>query len=99
MSDLDCGTCIVCCRWGNDIAIRPVLTSEEVKRFKCVSSQMGGFVLAATEEGNCIYVGPNGCTIYKDRPRQCRLFDCRQLYSEIKHAPFIKVILQGAAKS
>ena len=29
---------------------------------------------AALEELNCVYLGPNGCTVYNDRPLICRLF-------------------------
>jgi Fe-S-cluster containining protein len=27
--------------------------------------------------GDCVYLGAKGCTIYEDRPAVCRNFDCR----------------------
>jgi Fe-S-cluster containining protein len=38
------------------------------------------FLLAATEDGACVYLGPAGCTIYQRRPLLCRSFDCRKHY-------------------
>lgn len=29
---------------------------------------------AALEELNCVHLGPNGCTVYEERPLICRLF-------------------------
>lgn len=29
---------------------------------------------AALNEFNCVHLGPNGCTVYDDRPLICRLF-------------------------
>ena len=29
---------------------------------------------AAMEELNCVHLGPNGCTVYEERPLICRLF-------------------------
>jgi hypothetical protein len=51
-------------------------------RFQVASDQEGNpvFVLAATPEGACVYLGPAGCTIYDRRPLLCRTFDCRTHY-------------------
>ena len=38
------------------------------------------FLLATKENGECIYLGPSGCTIYDRRPLLCRSFDCRKHY-------------------
>ena len=29
-------------------------------------------------DGNCIYLGPDGCTIHDRAPVVCRVFDCRR---------------------
>lgn len=31
--------------------------------------------------GDCIYLGDHGCTIYDNRPRVCREFDCRLTFA------------------
>jgi Fe-S-cluster containining protein len=38
------------------------------------------FLLATKETGECVYLGPTGCTIYERRPLLCRSFDCRKHY-------------------
>jgi hypothetical protein len=36
--------------------------------------------LLATADGQCVYLGAAGCTIYDRRPLLCRSFDCRKHY-------------------
>lgn len=38
------------------------------------------FLLAADPNGQCVYLGSSGCTIYDRRPLLCRSFDCREHY-------------------
>ena len=38
------------------------------------------FVLATEANGQCVYLGASGCTIYDRRPLLCRSFDCRKHY-------------------
>lgn len=38
------------------------------------------FALATGENGACVYLGAQGCTIYHRRPLLCRSFDCRKHY-------------------
>jgi Fe-S-cluster containining protein len=37
-------------------------------------------VLQRQSNGDCIYLGPKGCTIHDRAPVMCRLFDCRKFY-------------------
>lgn len=37
----------------------------------------GRQVLAHKLNGDCVYLGPGGCSIYDRRPILCRAFDCR----------------------
>jgi len=32
------------------------------------------------EDGSCVYLGENGCTIHERAPAICRFFDCRLMY-------------------
>lgn len=34
------------------------------------------YVLRHQENGDCIYLGPDGCTIHGHHPAICRTFDC-----------------------
>jgi Fe-S-cluster containining protein len=38
------------------------------------------FLLATETNGQCVYLGGTGCTIYDRRPLLCRSFDCREHY-------------------
>jgi Fe-S-cluster containining protein len=35
-------------------------------------------VLELTDDGACVYLGPDGCTIHDRAPIICRTFDCRR---------------------
>ena len=37
-------------------------------------------VLQRKPNGDCIYLGPKGCTIHDRAPVMCRIFDCRKWY-------------------
>ena len=39
--------------------------------------------LAQQNNGDCIYLGPDGCTNYANRPAICRKFDCRKFYQKV----------------
>lgn len=98
MKKLDCGECTTCCQWGSDTTIRPLLTSSE--RLTLTDDFVGGhYVLKAKDNGDCFYLGETGCTIYKTRPEQCKEFDCRKLYNEMKGLTYMKVLFMGKAKS
>jgi hypothetical protein len=55
----------------------------ETYRHRVVTDQTTGhsmFVLATEPNGQCVYLGDSGCTIYDRRPLLCRTFDCRTHY-------------------
>jgi Fe-S-cluster containining protein len=37
-------------------------------------------ILNRKDNGECIYLGADGCTIHDRAPWVCRTFDCRELY-------------------
>jgi Fe-S-cluster containining protein len=39
-----------------------------------------GAVVKKGADGNCIYLGPDGCTIHDRAPAICRIFDCRRWF-------------------
>jgi Fe-S-cluster containining protein len=106
MSELVCGECTICCQWGGDELIRPELSSEEALLLKGeVVTRIEGTqvnsvtVLAMKENGDCIYLEDKGCTVYKDRPFICRIFDCRESYEGLKDRSFVRVLFQGRVKA
>ena len=58
---------------------------DEVESYRhcVVEDQATGkpvFLLATEANGQCVYLGESGCTIYDRRPLLCRSFDCRKHY-------------------
>lgn len=65
-----CGECAACCACGYDI--------------EADQEPLAGRFLAKKEDGSCAHLLEGKCSIYKDRPRACRTFDCREfLFSGI----------------
>jgi hypothetical protein len=55
----------------------------ESYRHRILTDQPTGkrvFLLATRSNGQCVYLGASGCTIYDRRPLLCRSFDCRKYY-------------------
>lgn len=70
---LNCAGCRTCCL-GDTVALHPGDNPAAYKT-KLVD---GRRVLAKGKDGNCIYLGPKGCTIHGRQPQECRAFDCRK---------------------
>ncbi len=83
MADVPCGSCTACCR-GPDRELR--LGPEDDPNDWDTYEQRGGYYLARKENGDCLYLGDEGCTIYEKRPVVCREFDCRY-YVENPNTP------------
>ncbi len=81
-ADVPCGGCTACCRSGWFVHVAP----DEVEalrripralRFPAPGRPPGHVVLPHDEHGRCPMLTGTGCSIYEDRPRTCRAFDCR----------------------
>lgn len=75
-----CGACSRCCE-GKAIRVGPYEVLRLARHFKLSTTefiakhtQSGGTVLRTTEQGNCGFLGPMGCTVHADRPLACRLY-------------------------
>ena len=85
-----CGTCQACCRreWiVLDPAAGDVVEIYETVEVVDPRSGRAAEALAHQENGDCVYLGPEGCTIHSYRPRICRQFDCRVHYRSIAKKP------------
>lgn len=79
-----CGNCRACCRgnqavelrveWGDD----PALYGRDSLQVENLVDHYG-VVLRRHPNGDCIFLGPQGCTIHERRPATCRGFDCRRV--------------------
>ncbi|HEX3542140.1 MAG TPA: YkgJ family cysteine cluster protein, partial [Acidimicrobiales bacterium] len=76
-----CGSCTACCTSSQFIAIGP---DEEATLARIPADvrfpaprRPGHFVLGYDERGHCPMLVDGKCSIYEDRPRACRTYDCR----------------------
>ncbi len=81
-ADVPCGPCNACCRTSHYIHVRP----EDRRALKCLPRAYlspapdlppGNLVLGFDQAGRCPMLVDGRCTIYADRPRACRTYDCR----------------------
>lgn len=75
-ADVPCNGCTACCR---DTAI--TVTDEEAERLGVEHTKivMGRRVLAHQSDGACVFLEDDHCRIHAERPRTCRVFDCRRM--------------------
>jgi hypothetical protein len=81
-ADVPCGTCNACCRTAHYIHVRPEDRRALRKLPRAYLSPApdlppGNLVLGYDEAGRCPMLVGGLCSIYADRPRACRTYDCR----------------------
>ena len=79
LREVPCNGCNLCCK--ND-AIR-LMPYDDKTLYKTEPHffMRGEVMLAHKKNGDCYYLGANGCTIHDTKPAQCKTFDCRTLAS------------------
>jgi len=78
--DVDCAGCTACCR--RELVVLQPFESPVGYRTKENINPLSGKperVLEHRENGDCVYLGEGGCTIYERRPAMCRGFSCAGL--------------------
>ncbi|MEM8904021.1 MAG: YkgJ family cysteine cluster protein [Actinomycetota bacterium] len=81
-ADVPCDGCTACCRSSQFLHIAP----DEIDALRHVPPRLrapapglpdGHVVVGFDEAGRCPMLTDSGCSIYADRPRTCRTYDCR----------------------
>ena len=81
-SDVPCGDCTACCTASQFIHIAPD-ESETLTRiprallFPAPGLPKGHVLMGYDARGHCPMLQDGVCSIYDDRPRTCRAYDCR----------------------
>jgi len=83
-AQVPCGGCTACCRSSFFVHIGPDEPAplRRIPRdllFRAPGLPAGHMVLGYDERGHCPMLVDDVCSIYEDRPRTCRKFDCRVL--------------------
>ena len=81
-SVVPCGTCTACCTSSQFITVEPEDTAALARipgelLFPAPGLPDGHLVMGYDERGHCPMFVDNACSIYADRPRTCRTYDCR----------------------
>jgi len=81
-SDVPCGVCTACCTSSQFVHIAPDETGTLSRipaelLFPAPRLPRGHVLLGYDERGHCPMLIGGGCSIYEDRPRTCRTYDCR----------------------
>lgn len=81
-TSVPCNGCTACCRNGEIILLYPADGDDPAQYDHVEISTPHGIasVLRHKPNGDCVYLGENGCTIYQRAPRICRHFDCRMYF-------------------
>lgn len=70
-----CNGCRKCCK---DYFVELVKGKDDPKQYLTQKVKgYGSLVLQRKKNGECIYLGKTGCTIYDRAPTVCKSFDCR----------------------
>lgn len=76
-----CRRCMRCCR-GKIIQVDPHEIARLARRFGQTTAEFrtawtengAGNHLRREDDGACVFLGPEGCTVYGDRPLVCRIY-------------------------
>lgn len=81
---IPCNGCTQCCK--GPLRSLPLVMDPNPGRFE--TYKVGEMIyLANKPNGDCLYLGDEGCTIYEDRPVECRVYDCRRYSHDITLLP------------
>ena len=76
-----CNGCRLCCRMMTPL--RPEM-GDDVASYQTAMCYTPGqapyLILDRHANGDCIYLGEQGCTIWERAPYECRMFDCREYF-------------------
>ena len=82
VSDVPCGNCTACCTSSQFVHIEPDEAAALARipaelLFPAPRMPKGHVLMGYDERGHCPMLVEGGCSIYDDRPRTCRVYDCR----------------------
>jgi Fe-S-cluster containining protein len=80
--DVPCAGCVACCSAAQFVHVGPDETNARAAiptdlLFTAPGLPAGHHLMGYDAKGRCPMLGESGCTIYADRPRACRVYDCR----------------------
>lgn len=81
-----CAGCTACCKAEQVILFEEHGDKPETyETDAALVNRRRRFILKRKANGECCYLGTNGCIIHHRAPAQCRTFDCRRWYTGLTH--------------
>lgn len=82
-ANVPCNGCTACCQ--RDLLILHPEMGDDPSQYETMEvvnpiTNEAALALQHGDDGSCIYLGENGCTIHSRAPAICREFDCRAFY-------------------
>jgi len=80
-ADVPCGSCHLCCK--SEVLVLLPDEGDDVASYQHEFMELpqGRLpVLKHKPNGDCVYLGEDGCTIHERAPFICRIFDCRRWF-------------------
>jgi uncharacterized protein len=97
-ASVPCNGCRACCH-GDLIVLHPENGDDpsayETEPFSHPLTGKPCLALKHKHNGECVYLGPEGCTIHDRAPVICREFDCRRMYLSVPRAERRRLISAG----
>ncbi|WP_414461742.1 YkgJ family cysteine cluster protein [Hyphomicrobium sp. DY-1] len=91
-STVICAGCRLCCQ---NRSLVPLLREYGDRPEDYETQTIYGLTaLAMKSNGDCVYLGDDGCTIYDRRPIICRKYDCAEHYRSLTRAQRKEAIAQ-----
>lgn len=75
IAKIDCGSCTKCCVGFQQVVL---VETDDPHQYRTRQLAPGIYALEHKPNGDCIYLGENGCTIYGRHPTVCKVFDCSE---------------------
>ena len=81
-ADVPCGTCVACCTSSYFIHVGPdekdaLRAIPKALLFPAPGLPKGNVLMGYDERGHCPMLKNGQCSIYENRPKTCRNYDCR----------------------
>ena len=90
-----CNGCTLCCK--ND-AVRLMWSEQDRYEREPHPTMKHTYILAHKPNGDCFYLGEDGCTIHGRAPQQCQEFDCRLLAASFSFTQARKMDRRGVVR-
>lgn len=73
LSKVDCGSCRKCCK-GQQLIV--LVDGDDPRQYDCYEFAPGQMAVKRRINGDCVYLGGDGCTIHGRHPIVCKAFNC-----------------------